>query len=57
MKIVKKLMLLGLLVLLTSCDADPFGNNRRTVGSSYEIEFFPDGEMYFLQERGANVQG
>jgi hypothetical protein len=45
------------MVLLGSCDRDPFLRNRRVVKGDYLLEYFPDGDCYYLAKRGKEVQG
>lgn len=43
-----------IIVLLTaSCmDQDPFGFNTKNISGSYYLEFFPDGQTYYLERSG-----
>ena len=49
---------LALLAMLTSCDSDPFGRNKKKVAGDYLLEYFGEGgDAYYLVRKGTDTQG
>ncbi len=46
-----------LIVFMPCCDSDPFGLTKKTVASNYKLQYFDQGDIYFLVKKGDDSQG